>query len=130
MPDENENKIMFAVPDTNEEPPIFLGFVFAATRSKGKIEKEIGQPGPGEPLYSAYVFPFAPTDEQKKSAGDAEQPLFVSYIYPFHAPGDVVLGGGGAGGVSALGGIPGGEILFYSRIVGFSGNIKKKGEED
>lgn len=121
MPDDDEKK--FSVPDTNNEPPIFLGEVYAATRSKGQIEFDLAKPGPGEPIYSAYIFGFAPTEQQKQDAqnADAELPLFVSYIYPYHDPGSVmVLQGGGAGAVSDLGGAPGREILFYSRIRSFN----------
>jgi hypothetical protein len=117
MPNDDD-KTTFAVPDTRGEPPLFLGLMYAATRS----EEELKKPGhgPGTPLYNAYIFPYRPSIDEKQRAltEGKELPLFVSYIFP--SPNEdkqnVVLAG--EGGHSALGGI-GGQALFLGEVFSF-----------
>ncbi|MDQ1728923.1 MAG: hypothetical protein QOD33_1048 [Pyrinomonadaceae bacterium] len=112
------DKKTFAVPDTNGEPPLFLGLMWAATRAENFDDPEKGE---GRPLYSAYIFPYSPSSEEKaKAKTDQEElPLFVSYIFPFVRPNDVVLGGGGGGSHAALGGA-GGEAMFLGKVFSFT----------
>jgi hypothetical protein len=118
MPDEDDEKITFAVPDTGGEPALFLGLMYAATRS----EDDLHTPGHGlgTPLYSSYIFPYAPSEEDKKQAeaDGKELPLFVSYIFPYLDPEGVILAGGGGGGHAALGGA-GVHVLFVGEVFSF-----------
>jgi len=112
------DKTTFVIPDTTLEPPLFLGLMYAATRSEDEFEHpEKG--GPGRPLYSAYICPYTADDVTKEKAKTegAELPLFVSYIFPYLSPNSVVLGGG-PGGRSALGGA-GSQILFLGQVFSF-----------
>jgi hypothetical protein len=109
--------IKFQMPDTNEEPPLFLGEMWAASRTEDKfLSPEVGE---GTPLYLVYVFPYVPSLDQKTSAKEAgeELPLFVSYIFPYEEPKDIVLGGGG-GAHAALGG-KGQQVMFLGKVFSF-----------
>jgi hypothetical protein len=117
------DKMIFDFPDVKDEAPLFLGFIYSATRSKGAIEEDLNQQGAagaGEPLYSAYVFPYVPPDEPAGVGGakNKEQPMFVAYVFPYFEPSEVVLGGGKPGSLSEVGGHPG-QTLFYGRIKSF-----------
>ena len=125
MPNDNGDKKIFAVPDTQGEPALFLGFMYAATRSEDAFEENPTH-GPGPPIYSAYIFPYVPSDEKEKEQAEkdnAELPLFVSYVFPFLPPDGVVLGGGG-GGHSALGG-KGAQVLFLGQVFSFKAGDKE-----
>lgn len=141
-PDDAEvasDKIIFDIPAAQDETPLFLGFIYSATRSKGFIEegqRPESEGGPGEPLYSAYVFPYVPPekpegadDDPKAAAAEQqkEQPLFVAYVFPYLEPSEVELGGGKPGGIAALGGGHAGQTLFYGRIKPF---VVEKSDDD
>jgi hypothetical protein len=117
MPNEDDDQTIFTIPDTKGEPALFLGLMYAATRS----EDDLHTPGRGlgTPLYSSYIFPYAPSPEEKAQAeaNGKELPLFVSYIFPYLDPDTVVLGGG-PGGHAALGGA-GGHVLFVGEVFSF-----------
>ncbi|HEY0545971.1 MAG TPA: hypothetical protein VGC91_11385 [Pyrinomonadaceae bacterium] len=131
------DKKIFDIPDVQGEAALFLGYIYSATRSKGAIEegaRPAGEGGPGEPLYSAYVFPYAPPEEPAGGADKAEgpnkeQPLFVAYVFPYFEPTEVDLGGGKAGGQAALGGKHG-HTLFYGKIMSFIAGKSDDGADD
>ncbi|MBV9209858.1 MAG: hypothetical protein JOZ52_04480 [Acidobacteria bacterium] len=132
------DKTIFHFPDVGEQNPLFMGFVYSATRAEGVIEDEsgTGESGLGQPLYLSFVFPYVPPEDGE--AGNAanaparkmEQPLFVSYIFPYLEADEIDLSGGKGGSVSDVGGGAGKNPLFYSRIMSFIAKGKAEDEDN